>query len=396
MVKFFKENLYNKNGRFEGQRLNETWFRRRNLLDIWNEHKELFTNQEKLFCFMRDNNLNSCELTKTQEYPVCKTCGEKTDFISRVYGYKNFCCSACADKARVKTRKNYSDEKRKEIREKTKQTIIERYGYNGIQKKTMQTKLERYGDPYFSNREKYKETCLERYGVDNVGKVPEVREKTKKTCLERYGTEYTLQSEQIKEKIKETCLERYGTEYASSSPRFREKVTKTCLKKYGVEHSFQSDNYKQKAKETWLKKYGCHVTQSPIILERIKQTMLKKDENGLNGYDRIRQTNEKNGIWLPLSQYTDFRLYCRLVAMETRKHMKSLENYDKRGFAEDEYHCDHMYSKYQGFVDGILPVVIGSKINLKMIKSRDNLSKSRKCSITKEQLFEMFEQSLNF
>lgn len=67
----------------------------------------------------------------------------------------------------------------KEGKEAIAHTKEERYGsskYNNIEK-NRETKLLRYGDPYFSNREKYKQTMQERYGVDNALQLKDKKKK---------------------------------------------------------------------------------------------------------------------------------------------------------------------------------------------------------------------------
>ena len=54
-------------------------------------------------------------------------------------------------------------------------------------------------------------------------------------------------------------------------------------------------------------------------------------------------------------------------------------------------HCDHKYSVLQGFKDGILPCIIGNQCNLELIHWKDNIKKLDKCSITKEDLFNLYK-----
>ena len=131
---------------------------------------------------------------------------------------------------------------------------------------------------------------------------------------------------------------------------------------------------------------------------KIIEASLIKDENGLNSYDKMtikmRITNENNGNWLPLSEYTNFQLYYRMVLKfqyKFKEEIKKLENFDKRGHAnKGMYHLDHKFSIYEGFKQNIPPYIIGNICNLEMIIGRNNLSKNRKCSITKEELFKSF------
>ena len=152
----------------------------------------------------------------------------------------------------------------KVVREKTKQTILEKYGVDNISKSN-------------SIKDKKKETFKTNYGCEHFTQSKELREKAKQTCLAKYGVEHSAQSKEVQEKVKNTCLKRYGVEHFYQSKEFKKKSKETCFKKYGVEYTSQTDNYKKKYKETCLKKYGeTHPTRSKEIQEKIKKTNFKK------------------------------------------------------------------------------------------------------------------------
>lgn len=77
---------------------------------------------------------------------------------------------------------------------------------------------------------------------------------------------------------------------------------------------------------------------------------------------------------------TDFKKYSGFVRRITEKQpLHLLENIEKRGKAmNDGYHLDHIYPVKQGFMEGILPYVIGDIRNLQMLKAKDNLTKGAK------------------
>lgn len=180
--------------------------------------------KESLYMFYND--------IKTK--PLCKSCGKPVKFHGYNKGYSEFCCPKCA-------------QNNKEVRQKLKNTNIERYGENYIGKftsKGIKTKIKRYGSSSYNNKDKYKQTCLERYGVDNPMKSHEIQKKSKQTCLEKYGNELYLLSEDYNSKRKEcltkskqTCLERYGVGSAIQSEEVKCKLRQTCLERYGVEYN---------------------------------------------------------------------------------------------------------------------------------------------------------------
>ena len=134
-------------------------------------------------------------------------------------------------------------------------------------------------------KQKIKQTCLEKYGVDNYNKTKESKEKIKQTCLEKYGVEYFWQSDECKEKIKQTCLEKYGVDSPLKSEKIRNKGKQTCLEKYGVDNPAKLEENKEKVKQTCLKKYGgLAPICDPNIKNQIKQTCLEK--YGVDNYGK--------------------------------------------------------------------------------------------------------------
>lgn len=61
--------------------------------------------------------------------------------------------------------------------------------------------------------------------TNNPQKNPEVKEKTRQTCLQRYGVEHSLSSATVREKSKQTLLEKYGVENIYQLPEIRHKAS---------------------------------------------------------------------------------------------------------------------------------------------------------------------------
>lgn len=88
------------------------------------------------------------------------------------------------------------------------------------------------------------------------------------------------------------------------------------------------------------------------------------------------------------------KLYDNLVNFYTKE---SLKNYHHIINPDDvelnwENTIDHKYSKKQGYIDGILPQIIGSFVNLEIMNRNLNSSKNYKCSITKDELFDYYDK----
>ncbi len=130
-----------------------------------------------------------------------------------------------------------------------------------------------------------KKTNLKKYGADNPSKNEQVKNKIKQTKLERYGNENFVNKDKIQKnrnkeeaaiKTKQTKLEKYGSENYNNL----EKQKQTMLETYGVENIFQNKNFQEKKKQVNLEKYGSeHYTQTKEYKEKTEQI---KRENYYN------------------------------------------------------------------------------------------------------------------
>jgi len=135
---------------------------------------------------------------KKENEGLCLECGKETYFKNINKGYCKYCCYRCV----------YDS---KEIKEKKKQTMVERYGVeHPFQNKEI--------------REKQKQTNLKKYGFENPLQSEEIKEKYRQTNLKKYGFENPSQSEEIKEKKKQTSLENYGVEYYAQTEEWKSKM----------------------------------------------------------------------------------------------------------------------------------------------------------------------------
>ena len=146
------------------------------------------------------------------------------------------------------TRK-FTDEQKRLINERRRQTKLERYGdpnYNNM-RKNLQTKEERYGDSHYNNTQKHKETCLERYGVEHHNQREEAKANLREKKL----------SKETQSKYEQTFLERYGVTNINLSPEISAKRISTIRERYGVDSPLQNASIKAKQLQT-LKENGSY------------------------------------------------------------------------------------------------------------------------------------------
>jgi hypothetical protein len=174
-------------------------------------------------------------INSVTEKPKCKICDNETKFDRLSSGYRVYCSKFC--------KSNDID-----IKNKTKNTFIEKYGGHPI------------------NNEK-------------------IKEKIKKTNLERYGNENILKSDIIKKKIESTNMEKYGVKRPLESNNILEKTKKVMLERYGVEHGLQSKNIHEKTIDSLIRNNDWEV-----IINKIKETKYERHYN--ENYNNVEKQKE--------------------------------------------------------------------------------------------------------
>lgn len=224
-----------------------------------------------------------------EEVPKCIICGRPCAFGNGIYSkYCSKQCSSSKDARQLQYKlrsnallKNYGVEnvfQLDSVKEKIKQTNLERYGFENpnqnkdIKQKAINTFNKKSEDEKRKIYLKAKETNLKKYGPNNYAN----REKAKKTFIEHFGVECPFSSDIIKQKIKQSNLERYGVENVFSSDIIKQKIKQTNLERYGQESCMSVDEIKNKAKQTYIERYGGYWMGSDIIREKAKQTCIEK------------------------------------------------------------------------------------------------------------------------
>lgn len=124
--------------------------------------------------------------------PKCPICNiNNVSWAEGMKQYRTYCSSKCAHNSI-------------EVRTKTEQTCIERYGETTNLKSA-------------TSKEKKRKTLLDRYGVDNPFKSREIQEKIKKTNVEKYGFDNPSKSTIVKDKIDLTNQLKYGRKRQSQT-----------------------------------------------------------------------------------------------------------------------------------------------------------------------------------
>jgi hypothetical protein len=367
------------------------------------------------------------------EKPKCEICENKAKFKCFSKGFGKFCSKECQNIGA----KKYSNDKLSDIplekitKEFIKDEVLNKNGnlnanisrflpcsneelfiiYHNIQK----PKCKNINCNNFCNFKKFSEGYYDFCSVKCAQLNDKVRQKQEDTLERKYGMKDPLSikdgrkrgnaiisSKEFIEKRMDRSLKDFGYKTSFGKKETQDKIKETFVKKYGVENPMFSADFirdsfiptlNEKRIQTYLAIYGeTHPMKNKDILEKMKETNEKKYGvpfvSQLNSVQaKIRTTNERNGNWITEEQVKSFRDYSRLVWRYTNQNdLSVLENIEKRAHTKEGYHLDHKYSIYQGFKDNIPAKVIGCINNLEMLPSGQNLSKNRKCSVTKEEI----------
>lgn len=208
---------------------------------------------------------------------ICPECGKRCGFLGFKYGYSKYCSIKCSSNS-------------KEVREKTENTILKKYG-----KKHVLSVPE--------IREKGCETMLQKFGVRNATQSPEIQEKIVKTNLERHGVDRPSKSQKVKDKVMKTNMERRGVPWPGMSEQSKEKIRQTNMERRGVPCALQDITVRELGKQTSRIKYNTDSPNSADIVKEHKRLAVQAKYNVDNVFqseeikEKIRQTNlKKRGV----------------------------------------------------------------------------------------------------
>ena len=260
-----------------------------------------------------------------------------------------------------------------------------------INKKLPSIMLERYGvTNIFATdycKEKIKEHNLKSYGVEYYSQTKEYKDKVSNTMLEKYGETCIFKSQWFKDNLRFFILEKYN-DYESYLDKVNSSRNETILKNWGSLEAFYQ-NKLSKAKKTCLEKYG---VDNPFKLKWVVD--LNHSEEIINKQKESRIINNHNVKIedLNLDNFRNYKYVCRLITRKNYKIYKNIINPDNLELSRKAYNLDHIRSIFDCYIDGLTVEQCAHPCNLRVIGAHDNLSKSSKSDITKDELLQMIKE----
>ena len=247
---------------------------------------------------------------------ICDACRHRTCVVcGKPFILKSpFTAVTCSKRCSCKHRADTGEAK--DVSERTKKTLIERYGVSnpGLVSGPRKPKIcklcgkefipETYRQVYCKDKhyrpcpvcgkpvevkaayepahtcssecrtKLIQQTCSEKYGNPCVLNSEYGIEQRKKTCTEKYGADSYSKTDEYQERKKKTMIERYGVEHALQSLEILERMQNTNIQRYGGISPMCSPEVREKSRRTFQERYGGIGLGSPITSKKIRDTLI--------------------------------------------------------------------------------------------------------------------------
>lgn len=237
------------------------------------------------------------------------------------------------------------------------------------------------GEKYFTRYDKPSEYCS--YSCARSGKGNPM-----------YGKTHTDEVRLIlKNKLIETTnkiKQKYHIDNISQLETIKRKKNQTILSKEYIRQYVSIYGYELIEKDELNNKHTLLTLKCPVgHVFNIKYCSFRAGRRCIQCfYDSLKKQWDIDNI----EKYYEYKkVVTRLTNKNYRKYKNIInpKNY-KRGRKPCDFQLDHKFSVLEGYKQNIDPEIISSYVNLEMLSVYDNASKQDKCSITKEQLLEMY------
>lgn len=158
-------------------------------------------------------------------YATCRFCGEPSRMRK---GFYNKSGSACHKECRFK-----------------EQSLSSPFSDPDVREKSAQTNLKRYGNRSASASD------IIAAKISNTKKTEESRLKSEITSIEKYGTANPASSDVIKKKIKDHFLNKYKCQHPMQTEEVQQKTKNTLLDRYGINNLMDNVEFKASARDSF-------------------------------------------------------------------------------------------------------------------------------------------------
>jgi hypothetical protein len=300
---------------------------------------------------------------------ICEMCFTEIELPFSKYNknkerYGFYSCKKCSyEKRKITNKEKYGVEnnfKREDVREKNKNWMSS----DEFKEKSKKSLIEKFGVDSYSKTIEFRKMISE----FNISNRDYLREKRENTCLEKYGYKSILEIPGLKENA---MFEKYGASYSFLVPEIKEKIQNINLNTLGHTSPFGNEEIRKKSKKKLIELYGVdNVFKIPEIQKQIKSN------------------REKMFVNIDLKEIERYR---RSVRHLTKKYKEELiEKWSGYDYYDGEYiknnfmldkndpsypTIDHKISIFFGFINKISVEEISRIENLCLTKRILNLKK---------------------
>ena len=184
-----------------------------------------------------------------------------------------------------------------EYKDKVRTSNVNKYGVeHTFQREDVKSKISHSKEKLDKDEINAKRvaTVQSKYNTDNVAQAETVKEKTKQTNLERYGVETTFLNPEIDAKRRATWDANYGEGvHPLNALSVQSKREGSLYESLGVTVPFSSAEVRDKAKTTMLQRYGAeYALQVPEFLDKQILTTNQRIQEGLIQPSKISKINK--------------------------------------------------------------------------------------------------------
>lgn len=183
---------------------------------------------------------------------------------------------------------------RSEIRDRIDEAMREKFGVESnvsqnpeVRKKITETVTKNYGGYTWASeelKEKCKQTSIEKYGTDFPQQSEEVKQKIVKSTREHYGVDHVMQSEDHRNRLIESCREKHGVDWINQLPEYRESSRQAGILRFAnsIQDEEKRQNYLNFMKDP-IAYVKTNFKEKPTMKE-VKDSIGGLDEATIYGY----------------------------------------------------------------------------------------------------------------
>lgn len=201
-----------------------------------------------------------------------------------------------------------------------------------------------------------------------------------------------------------SCPAKRAKTIGDSNPSRQPEVRKKIKEINSVLFASGSD-LRKKCQESLIRNHG---VMNPMSIPKVKEDVVaQRKANGSYQYhpnlnseianQKRKQTRIDRGYDIPIELKEPFEQYEQEVDRLTEQSYKKFKNIInpndlKRGRTKGSHQLDHILSKVDGFRQQVSADQLSHPVNLRMLSIRQNISKSSRSHVSKDELLESIRQ----